>query len=403
MKLRHIIPLASLGTVCIVFAISALHDDPLGMEFTVPPQDADIPSVDLGLGAHTFRGLLVDEAGKPVPDAGITTEQAGRPIWAWSSGDGTFLLNELRPGPLLLRVVALGFEATHFNVVVEGAAGSNPAGDASPASDEPMTLTLSAPIGDPPKPPALVLGDLKGAVAFGPLAEPDLGYELLFQPTTAPTDPSGGFPRRVRVGADGAFRVDLLHAGEYRVVLLSPDDRGARGPDLLQRADGAQRTMTHETGGDTPQLELVATMGGVTGRIVASQPLESEAASGANAPTPPSPIRGALVRIERYVESKESAELWRQSASRHYSISDAAPTEPDPTSDDPEASWRGDDTVNKVTFRAVRSDENGDFRLRDLPPGRYRLTLVAGRERRAMDITVDERDIVTVNVDLSGE
>ncbi len=391
MKLRHIIPLASLAVVCAVVAIGALHDEPLGMEFTVPPQDADIPDVDLGLGTQVLRGLLVDQEGQPVPDAGITTEQAGRPIWAWSSGDGTFTLKELRPGPLLLRVVALNFEATHFNVTMEGAAASGP----------PVNLVLENRIGAPPTPPPLTLGDLTGSVNFGPLAEPELGYEVLLQPTTAPTDPSGGFPRRVRVATDGSFRVDLLHAGEYRVVLLSPRDRGGNGPDLLQRADGTPRTMTHETSGDTPRLELVATMGGVMGTIVTGRDVDEASADALNEPAAPSPIRGALVKLERIGESPASLESWRMSATIPHSISDSSPDAPAPGPTESEAGGQGDETVNKVTFRAVRSDENGDFRLRDLPPGRYRLTLVAGRERHEQDVTVPEREVTTVNVDLS--
>ncbi len=388
MNLRQIIPLASLATVCVVLAISALHDEPLGMEFTVPPQDADIPDVDLGLGTMALRGLLVDEQGQPVPDAGVTAEQSGRPIWAWSKSDGTFQLSELRPGPLLLRVVALDFEATQFNVVIEDFT----------AGETRATLTLDRPIGDPPQPPPLNLGDLTGSVSFGPLAEPELGYEVLLQPTTAPTDPNGGFPRRVRVGADGSFRVDLLHAGEYRVILLSPDDRGGRGPDLLQRADESPRTMTHETGGDSPRLELIATMGGVTGRIVAGQTTATAPGEGANDASAPTPIRGALVKIERLGESLASTEAWRKNRPTPGTNS-ASPKASDST--DSDAGVQRDETVNKVTFRAVRSDENGDFRLRDLPPGRYRLTLVAGRERRSREVTVPEREVVTVNVDLS--
>ena len=385
MNWRHVIPLASLGIVCVVLAVSALHDEPLGMEFTVPPQDAEIPDVDLGLGVHALHGMLVDERGEPVPDAGITAEQAGRPIWAWSAGDGTFTLNELRPGPLHLRVVALDFEASQFDVAVDG----------TTTDDAPITLTLDRPLGDPPQPPPLALGDLTGSVNFGPLAQPERGYEVLLQPTTAPTDPNGGFPRRVRVQPDGSFHVDLLHAGEYRVILLSPDDRGGRGPDLLQRTDASPRLMTHETGGDSPSLELIATMGGATGRVVTNATGDAATGDGAVEPADPTPIRGALVKIERTGEPLANVEGWR----RNKATPGESSTSPsaDPTGADAEA----DDTVNKVTFRAVRTDENGDFLLRDLPPGRYRLTLVAGRDRHAQDVTVPEREVVTVNVNLS--
>ncbi len=397
MKLTHIIPLASLATVCAVVAISVLHDQPLGMEFTVPPQDADIPAVDLGVGNHVFYGRLVDEEGQPIADAGITTEQAGRPIWTWSSGQGTFALTELRPGPLLLRIVALNFEATHFNIAIEASAAAAPTDE-----NDYETLVLDQRIGDPPAPPPLNLGDLTGAVSFGPLAEPELGYEILFQPTTAPSDPSGGFPRRVRVGIDGSFRVDLLHAGEYRVILLSPVDRGATGPDLLRPASGEPRTIVHETNGDTPPLELVATMGGVTGRVITSQALGSAGQESSEEPEAKAPIRGALVKLERLGESSASLEGWRTSASIPHGFSDAALLDAPNNAEPNEGTIQTDETVNKVTFRATRSDENGDFQLRDLPPGRYRLTLVAGRERRVRDVTVPERDVATVNVDLSG-
>ena len=395
MKLSRIIPLVSLGTVCAVVAISALHDEPLGMEFTVPPQDTEIPDVDLGLGTQVLRALLVDEMGQPVPDAGITTVQAGRPIWTWSAGDGTFELTELRPGSLLLHVVALNFESTQFDVVVQGPqVNPDPDAEDDDANVAPIRLILDRRIGDPPEPPPLALGDLTGAVNFGPKAQPELGYELLFQPTTMPTDPSGGFPRRERVRADGTFTVDLLHAGEYRVILLSPEDRGARGPDLLQPSDGMSRTMVHETGGDTPRLELVAKMGAITGSVVSSPMPASASSDGGDQPAPPTPIRGALVRVERLGESRASAESWRGSEA-WVPPGSGAP-------DSSEADAERDETVNKVTFRAVRSGESGEFSLRDLPPGRYRLTLVAGRKRHNQDVTVPERQVVTVNVDLSG-
>ncbi|QDV09750.1 hypothetical protein Poly30_53090 [Planctomycetes bacterium Poly30] len=360
MKLSTIIPLASLAIVGTVLAIGALHDTPLGMEFTVPPRNAEIEVVDLGLGDLTLRGILVDGEGQPVPEAGVTTEQAGRPVWAWSRRDGTFELGDLRPGPLLLRVVALGFEASQFEVALTE---STPAG-------ETRTFQLDRPIGAPPEPPVLSLADLDGTVRFGPLATPELGYELLFQPVTAPTDPAGGFPRRAPVAPDGSFHVDLLHAGRYRAILLSPDDRGATEPDLLQTRHGEPRTFTHEAGGDTPRLDLVATMGAVTGRVYASSRDEGLAVDlAAESASEPDPVRGALVKIERVSADEDASE--------------------------------GETVLDRVTFRATRSAQDGRFELHDLLPGSYRLTLVAGRERRTVDMTVPAGEVATIDIDLS--
>ena len=361
MRLSRIIPLTSLGIVAAVLVSGALHDDPLGMEFTAPPQNTDIAMVDLGLGDLTLRAILVDTDGEPVPDAGITTEQGGRPAWTWTGRDGSFELGDLRPGPLLLRVVALGFKASQFTVTLDSETDAPIA-----AERERRTLTLDRRIGPPPVPPTLALADLDGSVQLGPLATPELGYELLFQPVTAPTDPAGGFPRRTLVAPDGSFHVDMLHAGRYRAILLSPDDRGAKEPDLLQTANGEPRTFSHEIGGDTPRLSLIATMGAVTGRAFKTVPNGGE---GTGEVVVSIAIRGALVKIERLTGS-------------------------DPAPDSKEA-------VDRVTFRATRSDKDGRFEIHDLQPGRYRLQLVAGRDRRTIDVTIPTGEVVTIDADLA--
>ena len=65
----------------------------------------------------------------------------------------------------------------------------------------------------------------------------------------------------------GEFRIDLLHEGTYRAVLLAPEDRGGRGPDLLAGPDGAPRIVEHTAGSELGGLELMATAGRVRGRV----------------------------------------------------------------------------------------------------------------------------------------
>ena len=49
-------------------------------------------------------------------------------------------------------------------------------------------------------------------------------------------------------------------------------------------------------------------------------------------------------------------------------------------------------------FRAVRTDGGGQYVVRDLAPGRYRLTVVAGSLSNEQVVEIPERTSVNVNV-----
>ena len=66
---------------------------------------------------------------------------------------------------------------------------------------------------------------------------------------------------------------------------------------------------------------------------------------------------------------------------------------------DPAEPRRGTLLLEADDFRATRTDPEGRFVLRDLRPGRYRVTVVAGRARRQTDVLVPAGGAVDVQFD----
>ena len=56
----------------------------------------------------------------------------------------------------------------------------------------------------------------------------------------------------------------------------------------------------------------------------------------------------------------------------------------------------GQPRVDRSTFRATRSDEQGRFELSNLVPGTYIVTMVAGRRREERRIEIGERGEVVL-------
>lgn len=348
MKLTRIVPLASLATVVGVGLAALVMDPPPDFPFTEPPAgDAPEPP-DLGLGDAVLFGRAVDAEGAPVGGAGVTTKSGRRPTTTRSRADGTFELTDLAPEPTRVLVQALGHEATRVDL--------DPWPETS--ADARLDVFVGPRIGDLPDPEGLTLTDLAGRVEFGPLATPEDGYELLFTPTNAPDDPTGGFPRRTDVAPDGAFEVIGLQEGEYVVTLLAPEDRGGLAPDLLVLADGTQRVFTHGAGDGAPPLDLTSSAGAVVGRVRLPAPEDDlEGTPGGR------PVRGALVRIERVVPAD-------------------APS------------------VDATGFRATRTDPDGRFVVRDLPPGDYRVRAFAGEDGAQAEVRVEARAVATSELEL---
>lgn len=215
MSLLRLVPSLSLGLVLGALIISTCSDPPADFPYTEPPEGAPPPPVELPMGEVTFHGRVVDAEGQPVDGAGVSLDQRGRPFYAWTDADGRFTLSEVWPERVRLRVIALGFMATALD-------GTDLTGT---SADTPRELVLTRRISEPPRPAEMRLADLEGRVMLpeGASPAPEDSYELLLVPTTAPTDPGGGFPRRASVAPGGDFRIDLLHEGTYRVVLLAPE------------------------------------------------------------------------------------------------------------------------------------------------------------------------------------
>ncbi|MEE2941237.1 MAG: carboxypeptidase-like regulatory domain-containing protein [Planctomycetota bacterium] len=347
MNLLRLVPSLSLGIVLGALLISTCSDPPVDFPYTEPPEGAPPPPVELPMGDVTFHGRVVDLEGQPIDGAGVSLDQRGRPFYAWTDADGRFTLSELWPEGVRVRVIALGFMATALD-------GTDLTGT---SADAPRELVLTRRISEPPRPAEMRLADLEGLVRLpaGASAAPEDSYELLLVPTTAPTEPGGGFPRRAPVAPGGEFKIDLLHEGTYRAVLLAPEDRGGRGPDLLAGPDGAPRIVEHTAGNELGGMELVATAGRVRGLV--SGPASTDDLEAA-----PPAVRGALLRAERIVGE---------------------------TSD-------GRPRVDRSNFRAARSDEDGRFELTDLAPGPHLVTMVAGRRREERRVEISERGEVVL-------
>lgn len=338
MQLTRWIPTLSLGVVLGVVLISTCSEPPVDFPYTEPPEGDPPPAVELATGDVMLHVHVTDPDGQALAGAGVSLDQRGRPIYGWTDASGDVMLTEVWGEPADVRVVALGFEATVFR-------GIDPTGTSSAA---PRLLVLERRITPPAAPPDLELSDLVGRVQLparsaGGEGEP---YELLFTPTTAPTDATGGFPRRVAVEPDGSFTVPRLHEGPYRVTLLSPEDRGGSAPDLLSAADGTPKRIEHDADAETAGLDLVATAGSIRGRVLEPRDADGEAVG----------VRGALLRAERILDEPSGAQP----------------------------------RLDRGTFRATRTDGSGAFSLDDLAPGRYRVTLVAGRRRQERRVDVDE-------------
>jgi hypothetical protein len=342
-----VVPLAALTVVLGVLAAAILTDPPLDFPFSEPPPGAPIPSVDLALGDLTLSGRVVGPDDAPVDGAGVSLKERDRPVWTWSSSDGAFALPELDAGPKRVLVTALGLQATAFDI------------ELGPEGADPVVLKLEREIVPPEVPEGLALQDLRGKIDLGPLAGPEGGFEVLFQPLLSPSELGGGFPRRVAVDREGRFEAPLLQQGGYRVILLAPDDRGASGPDLLSTGAKDVITIQHGADGETGELELASKAGLLQGTVTAPATGADEADR---------PVRGALVRAE-------------------------------PLSVDPDETRRGTLVLGADDFRATRTDPAGRFVLRHLRPGRYRVTVVAGRARRQSDIIVPEGTAVDVPFD----
>ena len=207
------------------------------------------------------------------------------------------------------------------------------------AGSGPVELQLDAPLEPILARSQIEVADLEGQVTAG--GEVSLtGFELALAPVGSPDQPGIGVPARVQIQPDGSFLVPELNHGLYEVRVVPPWASGRNWPDLLTPLGSEALRWLHPPAlGAGGVLELSLVAGEVTGQA------HSGETGGA--------LAGAVVTVE--------------------------PIGPDD----------GLNTAN-LLVPATRTDEEGSFRIPDLPPGRYRVRLVAGPEEREVEVQVPQ-------------
>lgn len=181
-----------------------------------------------------------------------------------------------------------------------------------------LVLDLGSPIGPPPSLPEIGEGDLQGQVNGAMAGQVLLGYEVQLIPVDAPSTFGAPIPARSAIRADRSFSFEALLHGEYQVRLLPPWAKGGSWPNLVSPEQGR---FVH--GPAIKSLELAMGAGELAGRLIDS---EGEF------------VEGALILVE-----------------------------PEKQADRP--------------WPPAQSDEAGGFLVQDLPPGPYRISVMAGEAR----------------------
>jgi hypothetical protein len=201
------------------------------------------------------------------------------------------------------------------------------------------------PLPEPATIPEAAISPLRGRV-LAAAPEDDLsGYEIALMPTATADTFGAPFPLRHTLGPDGSFEIPAARAGTYHLLVLPPWARGGGWPDLTRPLDAEPGLFEHPVGGEQ-ELLLPLVAGEVRGRILG-------AGQGH--------LAGALVTVRWEADG---------AAARHWP--------------------------------PVATEEDGTFRIRDLPPGSYRVTLRAGEGGEEQIVEVRERSILKVDFDPVG-
>ncbi|MFT5050313.1 MAG: hypothetical protein ACI8QZ_001714 [Chlamydiales bacterium] len=205
------------------------------------------------------------------------------------------------------------------------------------AGETPVKLRLGAPIANPPAVPASEQTDLHLTLQSLTDDGDTSRLELVLEPLDDDILASPTFPRLSPFATDGACTVPGLAHGRYRALVIPHWAHGGTWPDLLTDLDGPGRVIEHPADGDQ-DLELRA--GEIRGRITDIQTHVSQGVEF---------IGGALIIVRPAT----------------------AGTEPDAR-----------------IWPPAQTDEQGTFLVRDLPPGRYLVTVHVGDRRIEREVTV---------------
>ncbi len=200
---------------------------------------------------------------------------------------------------------------------------------------EELLISLGEPAPPPPSLPLIGQSNLEGEVIAAIAGRGLLGYEVQLIPKQPPQTFGAPIPMRAEVGADRTFRFQGLIHGEYLVRVLPPWARAGSWPNLVSRD---QLSLVHSPAVKSTRLQLEA--GEIASRLVDG---EGEF------------VRGAVILVE---PAEDRGRPW---------------------------------------FPA-QSGDHGEFLVRDLPPGRYRLEVASG-EARIVEL-VEVLAGVTSEVDL---
>lgn len=208
------------------------------------------------------------------------------------------------------------------------------------AGQGPVLLRIGPRLTAPPELEPIATADFDGHVRLRGTRSL-AGFELALDPVAAADEPGAGLPRRVRLTADGTFAIPALPHGTYEVRLLPPWARGGSWPNLLAPLDAEPLRWDHPPPGlDGASLELDSLAGEVAGRVFSADDDR--------------PLAGAMITVQPVGD-------------------DETPHTPD------------------RRIPSTRTNAEGLFRVLDLPPGRYRVELVAGGDRRAKVVRVPEQ------------